>query len=83
LGVGQDEQPLSPVRRSNVGRSDTTPFRIEPHFGKVGKDIGQPKRNVSGDVLEKAERGSAVAQDAGNVGPEVALVGGTSAFACV
>jgi hypothetical protein len=33
--VGQDENPLSAVGRSDIGRSDTTPFRIEPERGQV------------------------------------------------
>jgi hypothetical protein len=42
VGVGShnpDSVPL--VRRSHVGRSQHTPSRIEPHFGKVTEDHGK------------------------------------------
>lgn len=35
--MGQDEDPLSPVRGANVGRSKRKPFRIEPAFGKFSE----------------------------------------------
>ena len=36
-GVGHNPEPFPPVRRSNVGRSQHTPFRIVPRFGQVSK----------------------------------------------
>ena len=69
--VGQDEQPLPPVRRPNLARGETEPFRIEPERGKVSKDSGEPKAKMAGHVLEKGNRGSGLSQDSGNVGPEV------------
>jgi len=55
---GEDEDSLASVRRSDIGRSEHTPFRIEPERGKVGKNVGEPKRNVPCDVLEESQRGS-------------------------
>jgi hypothetical protein len=37
--VGQKEQSLASVRRSNVGRAEQAPLDIRPDFGKVGKDV--------------------------------------------
>jgi hypothetical protein len=37
LGVCQDKRPLSSVRSSNIGRSKSSPFRIEPERGKFSK----------------------------------------------
>ena len=46
------------MRRSNVGRAEQAPFNIRPDFGKVGKDVGEPKRKVSGDVFAEQVSGS-------------------------
>jgi len=74
LGVGQDEEPISSVRGSNVGRGEHAPLRIEPERGKVAKDVGEPKRKVSSDVLEECEGGGDLLEDSPDLGPEVALV---------
>ena len=37
LAVGQHKRPLSPVRCTNIGRSKSSPFRIEPDFGKLSE----------------------------------------------
>jgi hypothetical protein len=79
--VGQDEQPLSPVRRAQVGRSEQIPLRIEPERGKVAKDSGEPKPKVARDVLEEYEAGPALVDDPGDVGPQVSLVVGTELLA--
>lgn len=38
---GEDEDPLSEMGRADVGRSNTTPFRIEPSRGQVGAHEGE------------------------------------------
>jgi hypothetical protein len=50
--VGNDEQSFSSVGRSNVGRWNNCPFRIEPDFGKVSEDIGKSQSEVASDVLQ-------------------------------
>lgn len=75
VAVGQDEEPLASVRRSDIGRAQHTPLRIEPERGKVGKDVGEPKRNVPGDVLEEPKRGAGFVEDSCDVRPQVSLVG--------
>jgi hypothetical protein len=82
VAVGQDEQSLASVRRSDIGRAEHTPFRIEPERGKVGKNVGEPKRNVACDVLEEPERGTGLVEDSCDVRPEVALVGVAEPSAC-
>lgn len=74
VAVGQDEESLTLVRGSNVGRGEQTPLRIEPEFGKVGKHFGEPKRKVSSDVLEEREGGGDLFEDPPDLGPEVAFV---------
>jgi hypothetical protein len=39
VAVGQNEDPLPTVRRADIGRTRTSPFSIEPDFGKVGKHL--------------------------------------------
>jgi hypothetical protein len=80
--VGQEEEPIPAMRRPNVGRGEHTPFDIRPHFGKVDKDSGEPKRNVSEHVLAEQVAGSALAVDAEHFGPEVAGVGGAASHPC-
>jgi hypothetical protein len=68
------------VRGAHLGRSQTTPLRIEPERGKVGKDIGQPKRNVSSDVLEEPEARPGLVEDSSHVRPQVPLVFCSTSF---
>lgn len=72
--MGQEEEPLAPVRRTDVGRAEQIPLDIAPELGKVVQDVGEPKRKVSRDVLAEEEPRSAVAEDAQDLGPQVALV---------
>lgn len=81
-GVGQEEQPLSPMRRSDLARGEHAPFNMRPHFGKVGKDRGEPKRKVSCDVLAEQISGSALAVDPQDFGPEVSRVGCAESSSC-
>lgn len=61
-GVGQgceDEQSLPPMRGSDIGRSDTTPFRIEPERGKRVEDGAECPPAAGGeeprDILQENE----------------------------
>jgi hypothetical protein len=36
-GVGQDESPVASMRGANIGRSNSSPFRIEPERGKFSE----------------------------------------------
>jgi len=71
----EDEQPVSSMRRPGMGvRSETTPFRIEPHLGKVREHGIKPKSNVPCDILKEYERRPAVSDDPGDLGPEMARI---------
>lgn len=74
VAVGQHEESLATVRRTDVRRSHKIPLRIEPERGKVGQHSIEPKAKVSGDVLEEDERRSRLRDDAADLGPEVSLV---------
>jgi hypothetical protein len=45
--VGQDEDSLSSVGGANVGRSKSSPLRIEPERVKVGKHNVESANNES------------------------------------
>ena len=46
------------MRGTNIGRSNSSPFRIEPERGKVTEDGVKSKANVACDVLQHDESGS-------------------------
>lgn len=79
----EDEQPLPAVSRTDFGRGEHTPFRIEPAGGKVGEDLPEPEADVSADVLEENQGSSGVADDPQDVGPQVSGVVGAGSPAGV
>ena len=40
LAVGHKPEPFASMGRTNGGRGEQTPFRIEPEAGKVSEDMG-------------------------------------------
>lgn len=71
------------VSRTDFGRGEHTPFRIEPAGGKVGEDLPEPEADVSADVLEENQGSSGVADDPQDVGPQVSGVVGAGSPAGV
>lgn len=60
---------------TDFGRTETTPFRIEPHFGKVGEDMIEPSfRDDLGDVLKEDTSRSNLFDDPLEVRPQVSFV---------
>jgi len=53
VGVGKYEEPDPPVGRSDFGRAETVPLRIEPEMGKVGQHVSQAGRPQAGDVFDE------------------------------
>jgi hypothetical protein len=43
------------VRCSDIGRSKTSPLRIEPETGKVSEDVGEPEAEVTPYVFQHNE----------------------------
>jgi hypothetical protein len=62
------------VRRSNVGRSKTIPFRIEPEIGQVAENSVEPSGNKGADVLHEDETRLHLGDDAGHFAPEPGLL---------
>jgi hypothetical protein len=84
-GVGQEEHPLSPMRRSHVARSYTRPLRIEPERGQGPEHRSERGSSIDGEqarhVLEEHVTGFALAEDPGEVGPEPSVVDLSAALA--
>ena len=72
--MGQNEQPFPFVGGPDLLRGDTRPLRIEPDFGKIGEDIGEPRANAGSDLLEEHDGTIGLLDDAEGVGPEMPFV---------
>lgn len=71
------------MRRSNVGRTNASPLRIEPEVGQLPENASEAQGKVPSDVLQQDVSRSHLANDSSDVGPEVALVVFTVALTCV
>ena len=60
---------------ANIGRSKTTPFRIEPERGQVAENVSKPSRNEPWHVFQEDELRSYFAKYSRHVWPEPSLVG--------
>ena len=79
MGQDEDAQPL--VRRANFCRREQARRRRVAHTPKLSQDGFKAEGDVPGDVFEEDPFGGAFPDDAGDLGPEVAGVVGTGAFA--
>jgi hypothetical protein len=79
--VGQDEQAFALVACANFRRREYAALNPVAHSCEVSGDLGKPEVDVVADVLEEAELGSHLPDDAGDVGPEVAGVVGPASLA--
>jgi hypothetical protein len=78
--VGQDEDAEPLVRRTDFCRREQARRRRIAHVPKLSQDGLEAEGDVTGDIFEEHPCGSAFADNAGNLGPEVAGVVGTAAF---
>ncbi|KPP83615.1 MAG: hypothetical protein HLUCCO07_16260 [Rhodobacteraceae bacterium HLUCCO07] len=78
--MGQDEDPQPLVRRTDFCRAEQTRRRRVAHAPKLSQDGLEPEGDVPGDVFEEDPCRAAFADDAGDIGPEVAGVIGAAAF---
>jgi hypothetical protein len=58
VGVGQDEDPLALMGGTDIGRSYSTPLRIEPERGKVPENGVHAPSKETADVLHEDVAGS-------------------------
>jgi hypothetical protein len=79
--VGQDEDAQPLVRRADFCRREQTRRRRIAHAPKLSKHGFKAKGDVAGDVFEENPFGRAFTDDAGDLGPEVTGIVGTTTIA--
>jgi len=78
--VGQDEDPQPLVRRADFCRAEQARRRRVAHAPKVSQDDLEAETDVTCDVLNKDPFRLALANDAGDIGPEVTGIVCAAAF---
>jgi hypothetical protein len=78
--VGQDEDAQPLMRRADLSRREQARRRRVAQSPKLSQDGFEAEGDMPGDVLEEDPFRAAFADDAGDVGPEVAGIVGTAAF---
>ena len=88
-GVGQlvsfsdreNEEPLALVGRADFRRREEACRKAVAHADQSAGDFGEAEAEMMGDILEEDEGRLGLADDAGDMGPEVARVVRAPAFA--
>jgi hypothetical protein len=80
--VGQDEDPQPFMRRADLCRREQARRRRVAQSPKLSQDGFKAEGDVACDVFEKDPFRAAFADDAGNVGPQVAGIVGAAAPSC-
>ena len=78
---GEDEEPLALVGRADFRRREEACRKAVAHADQSCGDFGEAEAEMMGDILEEDEGRLDLADDAGDMGPEVARVVGAPAFA--
>ena len=78
--MGQDEDPQPLVRRADFCRREQARRRRVAHCPKLSQDSFEAEGDVTGHVFEEDPFWAAFADDAGDIGPEVAGIVGTAAL---
>jgi hypothetical protein len=81
LADGEDEEPLAPMGRTDFRRREEACRKAVAHADQSACDFGEAQAEMMGDVLEEDEGRLDLADDAGDMRPEVARVVGTPALA--
>ncbi len=81
LADGEDEEPLAPMGRTDFRRREEACRKAVAHADQSACDFGEAQAEMMGDVLEEDEVRLDLADDAGDMRPEVARVVGTPALA--
>jgi hypothetical protein len=68
--VGQEEEPLPPMRGADLGRAEQSPLRIEPELGQRPTNEVEASNNEGSDVLHEDVLGSNLANDPRHLEPE-------------
>ncbi len=81
LTDGKDEQSFALVGRADLRRSEEACRKLVAHADQSAGDFGEAEAEMMGDILEEHEGRLDLADDAGNMRPEVARVIRTPALA--
>ena len=81
LADGKDEQPLALVGRTDFRRREEACRKAVAHADQSAGDFGEAEAEMMGDILEEDEWRLDLADDAGDMRPEVARIIRTPAFA--
>jgi hypothetical protein len=68
-GVGQQEDSLPSMGRTDLRRRETVPFRIEPERGQVSENVSKSARKEPWHVLHEDVSGSKLANETGELSP--------------
>ena len=79
--MGQDEDPEPLVWRADFCRREQACRKRVAQAPKLSQDGLEAEGDVTGDVFEEHPLRAALGDDAGDLGPEVAGIVGTAAFA--
>jgi hypothetical protein len=74
LALGEDEEPFAPMRRADFRRREEACRKLVAHADQSAGDFGEAEAEMMGDILEEDEGRLALADDAGDMRPEVARV---------
>ena len=81
LAVGEDEEPLALVGRADFRRREEAHRKAVAHVDQSSGDLGEAEAEMMGDIFEEDEGRFNFADDARDMGPEVARVVRAPAFA--
>ena len=81
LADGEDEEPLALVGRTDFRRREEACRKAVAHADQSCGDFGEAEAEMMGDILKEDEGRLDLTDDAGDMGPEVTRVVGTSALA--
>ena len=74
LADGKDKKPLALVGRADFRRREEACRKAVAHADQSAGDFGEAEAEMMGDILEEHERWLDLADDAGDMRPEVARV---------
>lgn len=74
LAVGEDEEPLAPMRCTDFRRREEARRKAVAHADQSSGDVGEAEAEMMGDILEEHEGRLGLSDDPGDMRPEVARV---------
>lgn len=81
LADGEDEEPFTLVGRADFRRREEACRKAVAHADQSAGDFGEAEAEMMGDILEEDEGRLDLADDPGDMGPEMARIVGAPAFA--